>query len=158
MVAGLRNWRTGFGPGGDRIAIHALAIPAAKGTTMSFRAIWSAFLIVAMLIAAPCRAWGNDDVGHDVGENVAATGCMEVMAAEKRQEKSPLSDQHSSKAAMACHTNCALATATVGAKAASYHAALQNDLPAIPIGPGQAVQPPTPPPRSARVEAYDIII
>ena len=100
----------------------------------------------------------NDDVGHDVGENVAATGCMEVMAAEKRQEKSPLSDQHSSKAAMACHTNCALATATVGAKAASYHAALQNDLPAIPIGPGQAVQPPTPPPRSARVEAYDIII
>ena len=158
MVARLRNWRTGFGPGGDHIAIHALAIPAAKGKAMSFRAIWSAFLIVAMVIAAPCRAWGNDDIGHNVAENVAATGCMEAMAAEKRQEKSPLGDQHSSKAAMACHTNCAVAAATVVAKVTPYHAALQNDLPAAPIGPGQAVQPPTPPPRSAGVEAHDIII
>lgn len=125
---------------------------------MSFRAIWSVFLIVALLIAAPCRAWGNDDVGHDVGKNVAATGCMEVMTAEKRQEKSPLGDQHSSKAAMACHTNCAVAATTVVAKVVRYHAALQNELPATVIGLGEALRPPTPPPRSAGVEAHDIII
>lgn len=118
---------------------------------MSFRAIWSAILIVTMLIAAPCRAWGNDDVGHDVGENVAATGCTEVMAAEKRQEKSPLGDQHSSKAAMVCHTNCALATVTFFVKMAPYHAALQNELPATAIRMGQALEPPTPPPRIAGV-------
>lgn len=107
--------------------------------------IWPAFLIVAMLIAAPCRAWGNDDVGHEVAENLAATGCMGVMTADKRHEKSPLGDQHSSKAAMACYTSCAVAAVTVVAKVVRYHAALQNELPATPIGPGKAVQPPTPP-------------
>jgi hypothetical protein len=125
---------------------------------MSVRAISSAFLIAAILIVAPCSAWGNDVAGHEVAQNVAATGCTELMSAEKRHEKSPLGDQHSSKAAMACHANCALATATVVAEVAPYHSALQNKLPATHIGLGQAVQPPTPPPRRAGVEAHNLII
>lgn len=118
---------------------------------MSFRVIWSALLIVTMLIATPCLAWGNDDVGHDVAENVPATGCNEVMTADKRHEKSPLGDQHSSKAAVACHANCALATVIFFAIMAPYHAALQNELPATVIRMGQALEPPTPPPRIAGV-------